>query len=284
MNTAATVASPEIRGSSRQLVKRPELEQFFADISHQLELSETNLAHDSSRPLVGKSELEQFFAAVSHRVELAETQRRRIDKRQATGFNVFHLIEPDENKLSDILAGLLDPKGGHGQGDLFLRLLFKQLGLGSDVKLTKDVTVQREAPTHGIQKYRRRMDVFVEAGVLLAIENKVDALEQRDQVKDYLDHLRRCTHGSRKQSVLIYLTPDGRRPESLGRAPSEEAEAGGYLRRWSYQVELREWLVVCSRQCAARKIQDFLSDFIAYIELELKRESERNKEIEADEN
>jgi hypothetical protein len=34
--------------------------------------------------------------------------------RLATGFNVFHLIEPDENKLSDILAGLLDPKGSHG--------------------------------------------------------------------------------------------------------------------------------------------------------------------------
>lgn len=283
MSTATTVASPKIRGSSRQLVKRPELEQFFADINSRLEMAETPLAHGPSGPLVDHSELEQFFAAVSHRVELAEAKQRLIDKREATGFNVFDLIEPDENKLSDVLAGLLDPKGGHGQGDLFLRLLFKQLGLGSDARLTKDATVQREAPTHGILKYRRRIDVLVEAGALVAIENKLDSLEQRDQVKDYLDHLRRCTHGSRKQSVLIYLTPDGRRPESLGRARSEEAEAGGYLRRWSYQVELREWLVVCSRQCAARKIQDFLSDFIAYIELVLKRESERNKETEYNE-
>jgi len=282
MNTAATVASPEIRGSSRQLVKRPELEQFFADINSRLEMAETPLAHDSSRPLVGKSELEQFFATISHRVDLAETKQRRIDKRLARGFNVFDLIEPDENKLSAVLAGLLDPKGGHSQGDLFLRLLFKQLGLDSDARLTKDATVQREAPTYGILKYRRRIDVLVEAGALVAIENKVDSLEQQDQVKDYLDHLRRCTHGSRKQSVLIYLTPDGRRPESLGRARSEEAEAGGYLRRWSYQVELREWLVSCRRDCEAQKIRDFLSDFIAYIELKLKRESERNKETEAD--
>ena len=159
-------------------------------------------AHGSSRPLVARPELEHFFASVNHRVELAETQQRRIDKRRATGFNVFHLIEPDENKLSDILADLLDPKGDHGQGDLFLRLLFKQLGLGSDAKLTKNATVQREAPTHGILKYRRRMDVFVEAGALLVIENKLDSLEQRDQVKDYLEHLQRCTRGRRDQIDL----------------------------------------------------------------------------------
>src|SRR5207237_4404982 len=122
---------------------------------------------------------EHFFDTINHRVELAEAQQRRIDKRRATGFNVFHLIEPDENKLSDILADLLDPKGGHGQGDLFLRLLFKQLGLGSNPKLTKNATVQREAPTHGILKYRRRIDVFVEAAALLVIENKLDSLEQR---------------------------------------------------------------------------------------------------------
>jgi len=30
------------------------------------------------------------------------------------------------------------------------------------------------------------MDVFVNAGVLLAIENKVDSPEQQDQVSDYL--------------------------------------------------------------------------------------------------
>ena len=159
---------------------------------------------------MAKPELEHFFAAVNHAVERAEAQQRRIDKRLATGFNVFHLIEPDENKLSDILADLLDPKGDHGQGDLFLRLIFKQLGLGAHAKLTKNATVQREAPTHGIQKYRRRMDVFVEAGALLAIENKLDSPEQRDQVKDYLEHLQQCARG--RQTRLIYLTPDGRPP------------------------------------------------------------------------
>jgi hypothetical protein len=257
-----------------------ELERFFANFRSRMELAKTNLPDAPSHLLVAQPELEQFFTAVSHRVEL----QRRLDKQKATRFNVFDLIEPDENKLSDVLARLLDPKGDHGQGDLFLRLLFKQLGLGSDTKLTKAVRVKREAPTHGILKYRRRMDVFVEAGVLLAIENKVDSLEQKDQVKNYLEHLRYCAKGSGKQSILIYLTPNGRWPECRDLAQSEESEAGGSLRCWSYQVELLEWLEACCEKCEARKIRDFLSNFIAYIESALKRELENNQEKEDNEN
>jgi hypothetical protein len=206
-----------------------------------MEQAKTIAVHGSSR-LVVQSELAHFFSSVNHRVELAETQQRRIDKRRATGFNVFHLIEPDENKLSDILADLLDPKGDHGQGDLFLRLLFKQLGLNSTAKLTQHATVQREAPTHGILKYRRRMDVFVEAGALLAIENKVDTLDQKDQVKHYLEHLQFCTRGNGKKSVLIYLARNRQRPMSIDLALFEEAKVCGRLRCWSYEDDLHEWL------------------------------------------
>lgn len=283
MSTTTSSVAPVARGSSRPVVNRDEMEQFFVSIGTRLEKAERSVAPDAARPLVKQSELRPFFAAVSHSAERADEQQRRRDKRQATGFNVFDLIEPDENKLSDILADLLNPKGSHGQGDLFLRLLLQQLDLGSSTKLTGDATVQREAPTHGIEKYRRRMDVLVEAGMLLAIENKVDSSEQQDQVKDYLEHLRYCTRRSRRRGVLIYLTPDGRRPESLERAAFDEAEADGSLRCWGYQVQLREWLEQCRSQCTALKIRVFLSDFVAYIESTMHREPEPNTEDIEDE-
>ena len=225
--------------------------------------------------MVVQPELKKFFDAVSHRVQL----QNHLDKKKATRFNVFDLIEPDENKLSDILKRLLDPKGDHGQGDLFLRLLFKQLGLNATSKLTKDASVQREAPTHGIEKYRQRMDLFIEAGVLVAIENKIDSLDQKDQVKNYLEHLQYCTWGSGKKSFLIYLTPTGKPPE-LENYLFDEAESSGSLYCWSYQVEIQEWLTACSQQCLASKIQVFISDFIDYIESHLKREPETNDEEE----
>jgi PD-(D/E)XK nuclease superfamily len=282
MRNGATVSSPAARSSTRQLVKRAQLVRFFADIGSRMERAQTNSVYGTSHTLVVRPKLEHFFSSVNHRVELAEMQQRRIDKRRATGFNVFHLIEPDENKLSDILADLLDPKGDHGQGDLFLRLLFKQLGLRLDTNLTKNVTVQREAPTHGILKYRRRMDVFVEGGVLLAIENKMDSLEQRDQVRDYMQHLQQCARS--RQVTLIYLTPDGRLPKSLQPSVIEQEQSICRLHCWSYQRQLRVWLESCRRDCEAQKIRHFLSDFIVYIESALKRESKNNQGKVADEN
>jgi hypothetical protein len=229
---------------------------------------------------VDRREVERFFAAVNYRMQLAERLQCRLDKRLATGFNVFDLIEPDENKLSDVLAGLLNPKGTHGQGALFLRLLFKQLGLDSDAKLTKAATVKREAPTYRILKYRRRMDVLVKAGALLAIENKVDSEEQPDQVKDYLEHLSQCTRGRPIQSTLIYLTPEGRPPDKLRPLAMKKHQSSGRLHCWSYQRELRTWLEACRRDCEAQRICDFISNFIAYIESALNRELANNQENE----
>jgi hypothetical protein len=275
--------------SSHQPVNRSELERFFADISPRIELAKTDLAHASYRPPLERRELEQdprelprFFADVNYRVHLTETLKRQLDERLATGFNVFDLIEPDENRLSDVLAGLLDPNGNHGQGDLFLRLLLERLGLGIDAKLrTKDATVRREAPMRGTWKDHRRMDVFVNARVLLAIENKVDSPEQQDQVGDYLVDLERrspCPPGQPIQNTLIYLTPDRRSPESLNDSELEKHQKSGRLHCWSYQDDLYPWLEDCRRDCEAQKIRDFLSDFIAYIESHLKCESEANQE------
>jgi hypothetical protein len=246
-------------------------------------MAQTDLAHGSSRPTVDQRELERFFTDVKYRVHLAETLRCRLDMRLATGFNVFDLIDPDENKLSDVLAGLLNPNGAHGQGDLFLRLFFERLDLRPDAKLTKDATVQREARVPGTWKDDRRMDVFVEAGVLLAIENKVDSPEQQGQVRDYLNYLERrcpCIPGQPIRNTLIYLTPDHRSPKSLNDSELEKHQKSGRLHCWTYQDELVDWLKACRGDCEAQRIRDFLSDFIAYIESHLKYESEGKQEKE----
>ena len=263
--------------SSRQPVTRLELERFFSGVCIQLGQTDMGLAHGSSPVRV--SEVKKFFSEIRHKVE---SRQHRLDKKQATGFNVFYFIQPDENRLSDVLAWLLDPKGSHGQNDLFLRLIFKQLELGTNETFTVDTRVLREAPTHGIEKYRRRMDVLVEAGAYLVIENKVDSSEQSEQVKDYLEHLHRCAGG--RKTALIYLTPNGRQPDSLGHESLMKHKKTGQLHCWSYHVELRCWLEICLRECEAQRIKVFLKDFIGYIESKLKREFKDEQERNGDEN
>ena len=251
--------SARSRTSRDKLGDENELEEFFTNIDSRINSTDTSSRDSSSGVSPAQTDIKRYFGAISDQIQSADVKQRRLDKRQATGFNVFALIEPDENKLSDIIASLLDPKSNHGQGDLFLRLLFKELSIESFIGATNEAPVQREAPTHGILKYRRRIDVFVEAGALLAIENKVDALEQLDQVKDYLDHLRYCTRHNRKQTTLIYLTPNGRRPETLDDTQFIKAQQCGELHCWSYQANLCDWLKACRHQCAAGKIRHFLS-------------------------
>ena len=187
-------------------------------------------------------------------------------------------------RASDVLAFLLDPKDFHGQGDLFLRLMFEQLGLVAEPKHTQRAKVQREAATHNILNSRRRMDIVVDAGAWLAIENKVDSPEQPEQVKDYLEHLRHCTRHSSVRAALIYLSPNGRPPESVCELQIEEIKASVKLHCWNYHVELRQWLESCHRDCAAPKICQFLSDLMAYIKENYQREPASNPENEDYEN
>ena len=237
----------------------------------------------SASTLVSREALEKFFNAAAQKVDEAEKQQREIDKIEATGFNVFHLIEADENKLSDILADLLDPKGSHGQGDLFLRLLFERLEISPETSATLNARVSREAPTETIKNRKRRMDILVRAGITLAIENKVDSKDQDKQVPDYLEHLRLDTQRNAPQSTLIYLTPNDRRPQSLSAEETRQYEALRTLHCWAYQDKLKDWLASCQSACTAAKIKHFLMDFIAYIETDLKRDAEENEE-KTDEN
>ena len=259
----------------RERVSRRELARFFAGVRVGIATADKVLIPSSPHSPVRVSEVENFFLIVKHKIE---PQQRLLNRKNATKFNVFNFIEPDENKLSDVLAWLLNPQESHGQGDLFLRLLFKQIGLGSIASLTSEATVQREAPTFGIEKYRRRMDVLVKAGAWLVIENKVDSSEQYEQVRDYLEHLHRCSGGRNSKIALIYLTPNGRSPESLDLEERKKHEDCGKLHCWSYQNELIDWLEDCRGDCEAQRIKIFLADIIGYIESKLKREMKNKPE------
>lgn len=258
--------------TDKKRIESAELRQFFDEVADIVESSHAPLFHTDQR--IDTSDVHEFFFDMGSRLESAEAEQRQIDQKLATRFNVFHLIEPDENKLSDLLADLLDPEGSHGQGEQFLRLFFEKLRLCDAQDLRRIATVRREAATHSIIKHRRRIDILIEAGALVAIENKVDSLEQPDQVKDYLEHLRQCARGRSNQTALVYLTPNGRKPSSLAETMVDELTATGALHCWSYPKELSTWLKACRQTCEAERIRCFLSDFIIYAESALRRKPE----------
>ncbi len=252
-----------------QFIDPTALNRFFTDAG-------ARLATEEAFKEVEPEELTRFFTQARHQLELAE----QLDRKEASGFNVFDLIRPNENRISDVLALLLNPRGVHGQGDLFLRLLMEKLDTGLNLKDTKHAKVRREASTHKIENNRRRIDVLVEAGDFVAIENKVNADEEPGQIKDYLEHLRLWTEGRSVRSTLIYLTPSGRLPDSLHQENVDREIADNRLRCWSYGRHLCAWLEVCRSRCEAPRFRDFLADFIHYIQHEIEQDPATEPEQE----
>lgn len=236
----------------------------------------------SIRPPFTQARMRQFFYQI--RVPLARAYAHRLttERKYATRFNIFSLMDPDENKLSDVLVDLLDPKGRHGQGELFLHLMLNQLAFGWKTKALAAAKVERESATYALRhNQRRRIDIMVEAGFLLAIENKKASAEQPRQVKDYLAHLAHCAASNRLPYALIYLTPDHHLPPSMTATAFRAAHTGRHLVCWSYQRELRQWLELCRQQCRAPKIQHFLSDFITYTSAAFKQKGPENESEES---
>lgn len=260
------------------VIAEADLRRFFTDAAALMALASAPLPAVASPPPVDLREVERFFAAVSRQMAVAEVRQQVTDRIQAPRFNVFDLIDPDENKLSDVLAELLDPHGRHGQGERFLHQFLARLGFEVSAFVGRPVKVQREAVTDTLGKARRRIDLLIDAGPLVAIENKVDSMEQEDQVKDYLAHLDTLCHERNVPGTLIYLTPNGRQPKSLTPDERGAQRARKRLHVWSYQDEIRTWLADCRAACEAEKIRHFIADFMVYIASDLKREPEPDEE------
>src|SRR5260370_30018815 len=201
-----------------------------------------------------RTDLQQFVQSLQYRIRLLAETRVHTDRLLATRHNVFGYIQPDENRLSDILRDLLDPAGPHGQGDAFLRQFVAKLP-GQSFAL-RPCSVFRENVTSRIESHLRRIDILVDFGESgLAIENKPWAGDQTDQISDYISHLERRFAG---KFVIVYLTQNAAKPTSLGLEECDRLLREKKLLLWAYPGVLRNWLTNCYKECEAEPIRIFL--------------------------
>jgi len=136
--------------------------------------------------------ISEFFHQLAFKIEIAKGTQKQLDLYLATGMNIVRdYVDPDENRISDIFADLLNPKGPHGQGAAFLELFLKQVGLSvmaADAEIAK---IREHTTSSG-----RRIDLFLPfaRGPALGIENKPFAADQINQVNDYCEYLHSIDH------------------------------------------------------------------------------------------
>ncbi len=161
----------------------------------------------------------------------------------ASDFNIFDIlwVSSDEVRHSAFLRELLDPEGSHGQGKLFLSAFIEKCAehsASSDIyqQILSAIdegkwTVWREHSTSSFG----RMDVVLInpiLGVLIVIENKIYAYEQRNQIINYGRWMKSIESEFPLQG-LIFLTPSG----------YQSSTADGFpYNTLSYKKDIAGWL------------------------------------------
>lgn len=180
----------------------------------------------------------------------------------APHFNVFRVLGMERREVrthSAFLAELLNPSGSHGQGAIFLRDFIEQvLGLPPGLADQGDWEAGTELTDAWLDG---RLDIMLrsnKAKVVIAIENKIDALDQEKQIPRYrswLDNSFRHKGFPESQRVLVYLTIDGHKPA--------EGKADKCM---SYKTDVRGWLRTASAKVEAPRLSDALRQYVDIIE------------------
>ena len=222
-----------------------------------------------------REKLSRFFEPLVFKYRVAKEIKRQTDRYLASDFNLVDIMNPDENKISDIIAELLNPNGKHGQGEIFLKKFLEVLRefvnpewLSPESLELSCVTVDREHTT----TESRRIDIFLRfsEGITVGIENKPWAGEQKNQLEDYVGYLREISE--KGKFLLIYLDGWGREATSIKSELKEELKKEGKFVELSYRRFLIPWLKECFKECEAEKVRWFLRDFISWIENNLREE------------
>jgi hypothetical protein len=224
---------------------------------------------ESSKRVPGAS-LYELFDFLARPMEDAREKQIGINRREALSFSALAYFDNPEPKQTEIIASLLEPKGKHCQGTLFLRHLLASVWPSlmphewpQDVLERAKVRPNHFIPgDYGKGKRKRFVDLWIQVGKdrCLVIESKAkDAEDQPGQLDAYLDHMKRCFPASRN-CKLLYLSPNGEGPDPMSISAEEwkEARVGGIADARPYALFVREWLDGCRKDCEAERVKFFI--------------------------
>ncbi|MGK7754320.1 MULTISPECIES: PD-(D/E)XK nuclease family protein [unclassified Roseovarius] len=145
--------------------------------------------------------IDDFLNALASEMPRCDAERLGAERYGSPRLSAFELLGTKETTLSYVISDLLDPRGTHGQGTLFLNAMLRAIKQ-PEVHVRDAIRVQREFLT----KHKRRIDILIETpNSLIGIENKPFAGQGESQLIDYhTDLVERA--GDRRTPCLVFLS------------------------------------------------------------------------------
>ena len=212
------------------------------------------------------AELESFFSGLSSYLDLASRFEAQAARFAAPSFSIFKYFSTSEDDITKILRDLLDPRGDHAQGALYLQAFLAQLRLPFTVPEQElgRATIRTQVRT----PFNRRPDLLIEVPgrLVLGLENKINAADQHEQVKDYVEFVQSRPQGHNNWA-FVFLTLDGSPPSPRSISPEarKELEKEHRLLCLSYRKEIHDWLQSCIGPCRAESVRAFVTDMSAWV-------------------
>ena len=180
-------------------------------------------------------------------VEMVETHEKYANQ-QGENFNIFRILKMGHYEVkthSRFIYELLDPKGSHGQNDIFLKSFVKK------VLESKDFNTAKNPKREDLTDENRRIDFTLETNSeIFGIEMKIYADDQKQQLLDYAKELNERTKDEQKVK-MFYLTLDGKEA-------SEESFKDGENKTdytpISFKNEILSWIKDCTKQSAEKSV------------------------------
>lgn len=193
----------------------------------------------------------------------------------SANFDLFKMMGIRSKELvhSNILAALLNPSYAHGLNYSFLNSFTQgvvNLHLESGIPLPLSVLIS--ATDQNVRVYREleNIDLVIEYPankLVIAIENKIWAKEQANQVARYQETL--LTRYPNHRLALVYLSPNGRKPKTLSR----NSDVPVYCMSYGQVAKQLELVMPRSNEPA----KHFISQFINHIETYMTSSNEVNE-------
>tara|TARA_R110002050_G_scaffold204522_4_gene340190 strand:- start:118292 stop:119503 length:1212 start_codon:yes stop_codon:yes gene_type:complete len=165
-------------------------------------------------------------------------------------FNVFSILkmESRENDThSAFLGELLNPKGSHNFGNVFLQLFLSQIGNTSlDVNNATVVLEYAIGANDHVNMTGGRVDIYIKdsSGNTICIENKIYASDQPNQLKRYVNY-------NKAKNTVYYLTLNG---EDATKESKKDLVIDVDYTCLSYHTNIIEWLEACCKEVTDQPI------------------------------
>lgn len=197
------------------------------------------------------------FSVLLNNISAISDRYRAMAELSGENFNLFRIVglTSDEVRVhSAFLANLLNPKGSHGQKDIFLKLFVEMVGIDSflceNAKVKIEKWIGAKSTTEG-----GRVDILITDtnGFQIIIENKIYAGDQENQLIRY-----RNSVSDKSKLKLFYLTLEGDMPDEEKSCRDQvngiELKVDEDYQLLSYRKDIIEWLEHCREKATTKPL------------------------------